>query len=116
MLQSKKICIVCGDFLTGKKRKYCSNNCYTIYKKSLQYESWKKPKNCLWCRNKFKPKSKMNVYCSQRCRQKHLIQKRILQKEGNLNVKKLMIDSNGALKAVPLSKEEYLQAEQSSLR
>ena len=66
-------CILCGNPLTGKKTKFCSNSCYIEFKteqaKNFRLKIRKRipERNCSLCNKKFQPFREDNINCSRIC-------------------------------------------------
>ena len=64
-------CVVCGEELVGKQRRFCSIKCTSNYYRKKN----KKPiakKECEWCNNPFTPIKKIiHRFCSAKCRGKY---------------------------------------------
>ena len=60
-------CLQCNNKITGRKKKFCSQNCGLKHRRAV---SDNKPKNCTVCGCKFKPTTPQKLMCSETCKVK----------------------------------------------
>lgn len=68
----RKGCAVCGNELPRRRTKFCSMSCATYYEmkrreKRLSLRSLLPTRVCVYCGDKFEPKSERHIYCKKTC-------------------------------------------------